>query len=82
MIGTTTTIRNTRRVLYPSISICQELWTDLIFNYEEVKEMLGSTIMGKDININLESFTTSPPIYSILERIDYFKRTNETRYQM
>ena len=79
MIGASTHIRHSRRVRYPAMSICQESLQDPIFNYEDKEENWGH---GVDINKMIEPFTTSPPVHSILERIKYYKRINETRFEL
>ena len=70
MIGISTNIRNSRRVLYPSMSICTELWKDFIFTSEKSEDPLDANF--------LENLYTSP-IHKILQRIVYYKRANVTR---
>ena len=56
MIGTTTNIRNSRRVLYPSMSICTEFWKDFIFNSENINDAVTQ-------GVPLETFISSSPIH-------------------
>ena len=75
MIGTSTNIRNSRRVLYPAMTICEESWKDLIFN----PDRKNSDYVGLDLSKNLDALGTSVSIHGILKSIAYFKRINETR---
>ena len=69
MIGTSTSIRHSRRAHYPAISICREDWTDLLLNDN-----------GMDVRKNFHKLKVSPRVGDTLSSMDYFKRNNKTRY--
>ena len=76
MIGTTTKIHQSRRVLYPSLSICPESMYDPIFKYDEVEQHSGR---GVDIMKYPSRFKKSPKVHRVLVKIEFYKRNNETR---
>ena len=77
MIGTSTHIRNSQRVLYPSMSICPLSWRDPIFNYDLLED---HGILGVPLT-ETKGFKIASPIHKIAKEIDYFRRVNNTRYQ-
>ena len=77
MIGTSTHIRNSQRVLYPSMSICPQSWRDPIFNYDLLED---HRILGVPLT-ETKGFKITSPIHKIAKEIDYFRRVNNTRYQ-
>ena len=73
MIGTTTHIRNSRRVLYPSLSICTRTWSDKIFNKDTEDLSYGTVELIKQ-----PDFRTSPPVYTKLQKIQHWIFNNLT----
>ena len=66
MVGSSTTVQNSKSILYPSISICPvRMWMDPIY------------LDGQDPNI----FGRSPNVNDTLTRLRYKKLRNETRFE-
>ena len=76
MIGTSTHIRYSRRVLYPSLSICTWTATDIMFN-KDPDTVEDFTNVGLDLATH-PNFIISPPVYSKLQSLQYYKFDNVT----